>query len=195
MSLLALTLLLAPPTGGFESPGRNVVTVEGLAGVATYRASYPDLDDEPRTRVQLGALGMLPFLRLGYHRFLGHGISLGTGVQFVRARGNLHYEEDTTVWGASTRVGWSTPIARGTSFWLRAGPGLSYLTTDETRAGQLSLGAEAILVFIPARDFGLMMLTFVDRGVAGREIVDATNTGRAIRYQAMGVTLGLTVAF
>lgn len=194
MSALALALLLAP-TGGFESTGHNAVTVEGLAGVAESRAWYPDLADEPRPRVQLGVLGMLPFMRLGYHRFLGHGISLGTGVQFVRLAASLHYDGPTTVWGASPRVGWSTSIARSASFWLRAGPGLAYLTTDATRAGQLSLGAEAILVFIPARDFGLMMLTYVERGVAGREIVDATNTGRAIRFQTMGVTLGVTLAF
>ncbi len=195
MSLLALSLLLASPADSFAARGSNVIAAEGLAGFATYRSSYPDLDDEPRTRLQLGALGMLPFMRLGYHRFLGHGLSLGTGVQFLKARGNLHYSEETTVWGATPRIGWSTPIAASTAFWLRAGPGVSYITTDATRAGQISLGAEAILVFIPARDLGLMMVAFFESGVAGREIVESTNTGRAIRFRTTGLALGVTVAF
>jgi hypothetical protein len=196
-AIVATTLLLAAAASAddFAARGRNVVVVEGLVGVGSYGIDYPDDNSDASTRVHVGVFGMLPFTRLGYHRFIGRGFSLGTGAQFLKATGTLYYDREMTAWGLTPRVGWSTPIASTTSLWLRAGPGLSYLASTATRTGQVSLGAEAILMFIPARDFGVMMVTFVESGVAGREIVESTNTGRAVRLRTLGVALGVAVAF
>lgn len=195
-SCAAVLLLSASASASdFASTGRNVFVVEGLAGVGTYRIAYPGDNVEPATRVQVGVFGMMPFTRLGYHRFVGRGISLGTGAQFLKAKGALYYERESTAWGLTPRIGWSTPIASMASFWVRVGPGVGYLTTESTRTGQISLGGEAILVFIPARDFGVMMVTFFESGVAGREIIESTNTGRPVRLQTMGVALGVAIAF
>lgn len=179
----------------FGATGRNVFVVEGLAGLASYRKVHPDDNVERGARVHVGVFGMVPFTRLGYHRFVGRSISLGLGAQFLKTDASFYYGNDATMWGLSPRVGWSVPIASTAAFWLRAGLGLTSAKGEGTRSGQISLGGEAILVVHPARDFAIMMVTFIERGIAGREIVDSTNTGRAVRFHMLGVALGVAVAF
>lgn len=191
----AALLVTTAARADFERDARNVFVFEGIAGAASYRVSYPESNREPNSVLHTGALGMLPFSRLGYHRFLRHGISVGLGAQFLTARTTLYYDRDSLVFGVAPRLGYSTPISRLVSFWIRVGPGLVYTASETRKTGQWSAAGEAILVFIPARDFGLTATAFLDAGFAGRELIESTNTSRPIRYRTIGLSLGLAMAF
>lgn len=179
----------------FERKARNVFVFEGIAGVATHTREYINSNTQPQTVTQVGGLGMVPFSRLGYHRFLPHAISLGLGGQLVATRLSPWFDRPTTIFGLTPRVGWSTPISHAVSVWLRAGPGLVYLKSEGAATGQLSLGGEAILVIIPAHDFGITLAIFYERGIAGREVIESTNTSFPVRYSSLGLGLGLAIAF
>lgn len=193
MSALLAAVLLATPA--FESPSRNVFAIDGIAGFGSFRRAYPESNDDPLTMNQVGALGMVPFTRLGYHRFVPRGISLGTSVQVLATDGSLWFNRSTVLFNLSPRIGWSTPLSSSVSAWFRVGPGIQYATTKGTREGQLSLGGEAILVIIPAHDLGITFSAFFDSGFAGREVFETTNTSRALRYRSLGIALGAVLAF
>jgi hypothetical protein len=193
--LLAALLVATPADDAFERRGRNVFVLEGIAGFANFRRAYPESPDEPESIDQFGALGMVPFTRVGYHRFVANRLSLGVGAQALATDGSLWFGRSTTLFNLSPRVGYSLSFSRVTSLWLRVGPGLQYATTKVTREGQLSVGGEATLVVIPAHDFGMTLEAFYDTGFAGREVVDADGTSRALRYRKMGLALGAVIAF
>lgn len=195
LATLLVTATAAADDDAFERNGRNVFVFEGIAGVATLTRDYVNAGLPPQTTTQAGGLGMVPFSRLGYHRFLGHAISLGLGGQIVSTRLSPWFDRPTTVYGLTPRAGWSTPITRAVSVWLRAGPGVVYMKSEGSSTGQISLGGEAILVIIPARDFGLTLAIFYERGLAGREVIDSTNTSFAVRYSTLGLGLGVAIAF
>lgn len=189
------TALLLTGSPAFERDGHNVFVFEGIAGVGTHTREYPELNIEPQTGTQAGVLGMIPFSRLGYHRFLRYGVSLGAGAQIASVRESLWFDRDTNIYGLMPRVGWSTPLTGAVSAWLRGGPGIVYMKSEGITTGQLTLGGEAMLMLIPSRDFGVSLAVFYERGFAGREVIEATNTSRRVRYTSLGVSLGVAIAF
>ena len=179
----------------FERRGRNVLALEGIAGAASYRRAYPQSGLEPVTQTRFGVLGTMPFSRLGYHRFVVRGFSVGAGLQVSLARFAYYDAANATVWSVAPRLGYAATVAGATALWLRAGPSILYATSTNTSSGQISLAAEAILVVPFSADLAATMMMFVESGVSGRERDDASDTSRPVRLRTIGLNVGAEIAF
>jgi len=194
-AILCATTLSHTDDDAFEKRGRDVLMLEGIAGIASHHRAYPGSSTRDQSLTQAGVLGTLPFARFGYHRFFVRGLSLGAAVQATVTELSLHYGRDATVWGIAPRIGYAATIARDTALWLRAGPSILYGSRANITFGQIALGVDATLVVRLVADFALTLTMFIESGVAGREHDEINDVSRPIRLRTMGFTLGALIAF
>jgi hypothetical protein len=198
MSAITGTVLLlaaAASDESFEARGRNVLALEGVAGAASYRVSYPNSGLEPTTTSRFGVLGTVPFSRAGYHRFVLRGLSVGAGVQLTVSELSEHYGRDAIVASFAPRLGYALTLVGRTALWLRGGASILYGARPNSTFGQISLAAEALLVAGLTRDFAATVMVFGETGIAGREVYEQDGTSHPIRLQTTGLSVGVLIAF
>lgn len=204
LTLGALTWSASAQEGGsFGHRAPNAITAENLVGVGYDRLKIEG--EDPSAGLVVGLLSPLQDSRLsvparvGYHRFLSDGLSLGLLASY------LENGVSTTTWMVGPRVGYSFPMGNDLSFWLRGG--INYTSMDigfglGTMESWNLLGAgDLLFVYTPVEHVGLIFGAVAEFGLAGKMSIKSDNpmvTGgesQDIRQTFIAGTMGLALDF
>jgi hypothetical protein len=201
---------------GFSRRAPNVVALDNLAGVANWRRQ---VESAGTTSVQIessvgestqggilfygGSAG--PATRLGYHRFVGHGVSLGIGLHYA----SYSLGASLSTFAAAPRLGLAFPFSELAAIWARAGvtyvrTGMDAIVVKQT-SNEMLAGGELLLVLTPAPNVGITIGPTAELGVFGRERVDLGFAGMLgpispsvdteVRSRLLAAAAGLVVDF
>jgi hypothetical protein len=194
----------------FSERAQNVIVLDNLGGFV--HTSSKAQDQRASGANVAGQFATTPLARIGYHRFLTGGLSLGAGLIYSYEKVDLSSigGAGNTTFGIAPRVGYAIPASASTAFWLRAGFTYVHGSADnsDSTTWQLMPAAEAFLVLTPVSHFGVTLGPFIEYGVVGKQSscgnnfvvgpgggTTSTCTDRDLNVLYVGLSIGLLADF
>lgn len=173
VAIAALTTTASAQQGSFGYRSPNAFTAENLVGVGWDRTK--EEGDDASGAIVVGQLSVGQSRRLsvparvGYHRFVSDGLSLGLLGSYLEGSG-------TTSYMVGPRVGYSVPLGDELSLWLRAG--INYNRAEfsaglfgKAEAWNLMGAGDLLFVYTPVPHVGLIFGAIAEFGFTGETSV------------------------
>ncbi len=175
----------------FGERHRTIFSIENVGGFLHVQERLPDQSLSSGVN-HFGTFVVAPTSRVGIHRVVGKGFTLGTG--FTLGDFTDHgTNASLTIWALAPRVGYVAPLGTHASLWLRGGLTYFHASARSADYWQVAPAAEVFLVLTPFDHFGVMLGLVAEVGVAGKRELPGSYPSMSAseyRYSTYGLSLG-----